>query len=96
MPMHSTEGVSLAPSPDGRLLACTTGTSAVWVFDAATGEPVRQFEDHSQTVTGLSWIDEESVLSASMDATLKVWHTDGLGVFYHRGDHRRRGDGLRA
>ena len=76
MPSHSTEGVSLAPSPDGRLLACTAGTPAILVFDTATGEPVRQFEDHSQTITGLSWIDEESVLSASMDATLKVWHPD--------------------
>lgn len=76
MPSHSTEGVSLALSPDGRLLACTTGTSAVWVFDAATGEPVRQFADHSQTVTGLSWIDDEWLLSSSLDATLRMWHLD--------------------
>jgi GTPase SAR1 family protein/nucleotide-binding universal stress UspA family protein len=76
MPSHSTEGVSLAASPDGRLLACTTGTSAVLVIDAATGEPVRHFDDHSQTVTGLSWIDEDTILSASTDATLKEWHPD--------------------
>ena len=63
-------------SPDGSLLACTTGTSTVWVFDAATGQPVRQFDDHSQTVTGLSWIDDESVLSASADATLRIWRPD--------------------
>ena len=76
MPTHSIEGVSLALSPDGRLLACTTGTSVVWVFDVATGEPVRRFEDHSQTVTGLSWIDEEWILSSSADATLRVWQCD--------------------
>lgn len=70
------EGVNLALSPDGRLLACTTGTPEVWVFDAATGAQVRRFEDHSQTVTGLGWVDDERLLSASMDATLRVWRPD--------------------
>ncbi len=70
------EGVNLALSPAGHLLACTTGTAAVWVFDTATGEQVRQFDDHSQTVTGLSWIDDERLVSASMDATLRVWRPD--------------------
>jgi small GTP-binding protein len=67
------EGVNLAVSPDGSLLACTTGTSTVWVFETDTGQPVRQFDDHAHTVTGVSWIDDERVLSASMDATLRVW-----------------------
>jgi len=70
------EGVSLAPSPAGRLLACTTGTSAVSVFDAVTGQQVRQFDDHSKTVTGLSWIGDEWLVSASKDATLRVWRPD--------------------
>jgi GTPase SAR1 family protein len=70
------EGVNLALSPAGHLLACTTGTSAVWVFDTATGQQVRQFDDHSQTVTGLSWVGDEWLLSASMDATLRVWRPD--------------------
>ena len=70
------EGVNLALSPSGHLLACTTGTSAVWVFETATGRQVRRFDDHTQTVTGVSWIDDERVLSASTDATLRVWRMD--------------------
>jgi GTPase SAR1 family protein/nucleotide-binding universal stress UspA family protein len=70
------EGVSLALSPNGHLLACTTGTSAVWVFETATGRQVRRFDDHAQTVTGVSWVDDERVLSASTDATLRVWRLD--------------------
>jgi GTPase SAR1 family protein len=70
------EGVNLALSPSGHLLACTTGTSAVWVFETATGREVRRFDDHVQTVTGVSWIDDERVLSASADATLRVWRLD--------------------
>ncbi|MGD0699795.1 MAG: TIR domain-containing protein [Trebonia sp.] len=70
------EGVNLALSPSGHLLACTTGTSAVWVFETATGQQVRRFDDHTQTVTGVSWIDDDRVLSASTDATLRVWRVD--------------------
>ena len=65
------EGVNLAWSPDGSLLACTTGTSTVWVLDAATGEPVRQFDDHSETVTGLGWVYDEWV-AVGLDATFSV------------------------
>jgi small GTP-binding protein len=70
------EGVTLTVSPDGTRLACTTGTSAVWVFDTASGRPLRQFDGHSQTVTGLAWIDDEQVVTAAADATLQVWCTD--------------------
>lgn len=73
---HHPDGGSLASSPDGRLLACTTGPSAIGVFDSATGEPVRQFDNESRTITGLSWVDDESILLASTDATLKVWQLD--------------------
>jgi GTPase SAR1 family protein len=76
MASQQTEGVNLAFSPDGSLLACTTGMSTVWVFETASGQLVRQFDDHSQTVTGVSWTDDEWVLSAAQDATLQVWRPD--------------------
>jgi GTPase SAR1 family protein len=76
IPGYHLKGISLTLSPNGRLLACTTGTSTVWVFDSVTGQEVRRFDDHVQTVTGVSWIDDESVLSASTDATLRVWRPD--------------------
>jgi GTPase SAR1 family protein/transcriptional regulator with XRE-family HTH domain/nucleotide-binding universal stress UspA family protein len=78
---YRSEGVNLAWSPDGRFLACTTGTSStastVWLIDAADGHSVGQFDNHSDTVTGLAWIDDDWVLSASEDATLQVWRPDG-------------------
>ena len=40
------------------------------------GRQVRRFDDHTQTVTGISWIDDERVLSASTDATLRVSRLD--------------------
>jgi GTPase SAR1 family protein len=78
---YRSEGVNLAWSPDGKFLACTTGTSStastVWLIDAADGSPVGQFDNHSDTVTGLAWVDDDWVLSASEDATLQLWRPDG-------------------
>jgi WD40 repeat protein/nucleotide-binding universal stress UspA family protein len=71
------ERVNLAWSPDGRFLACTTGTSTVWLIKADNGQLVGQFDNHSLTVTGLSWVDDDWVLSASEDATLQLWRQDG-------------------
>jgi GTPase SAR1 family protein/nucleotide-binding universal stress UspA family protein len=71
------EGMNLAWSPDGRILACTTGTSTVWLIDAEDGRQVGQFDSHSLTVTGLSWLDDGRILSASADATLRLWRPDG-------------------
>ncbi len=78
---YRSEGVNLAWSPDGKFLACTTGTSStastVWLIDASDGCTVGQFDNHSDTVTGLAWIDDDWVLSASEDATLQLWRPDG-------------------
>jgi GTPase SAR1 family protein len=71
------ERVNLAWSPDGRFLACSTGTSTVWLIDAGNGQRVGSFDNHSLTVTGLSWVDDDWVLSASEDATLQLWRQDG-------------------
>jgi GTPase SAR1 family protein/nucleotide-binding universal stress UspA family protein len=76
LPSYQPEGANLAWSPDGSLLACTTGTQTIWVFDTATGQQVREFDGHSQAVTGLSWIDGKWILSASADATLQTWRPD--------------------
>jgi GTPase SAR1 family protein len=78
---YRSEGVHLAWSPDGRFLACTTGTSStpstVWLIDAADGCPVGQLDNHSDTITGLNWIDNDWMLSASEDATLQLWRPFG-------------------
>jgi GTPase SAR1 family protein len=67
------EGINLTWSPDGRWLACTTGTSKIWLIDASSGQVTGHVEHHDKTVTGLRWMDEEWIVSASADATMQVW-----------------------
>jgi GTPase SAR1 family protein len=70
------DGMNLTWSPNGRLLACSTGTVVVWLVNAADGRLVAQFSDHSRIVTGLGWADNDWVLSASQDATLQLRRLD--------------------
>jgi GTPase SAR1 family protein len=74
---NRSDGVNLAWSPDGTMLACTTGTPVIWLINAANGQVAGQCEHHSLTVTGLNWIDDDWIVSASEDATLQVWRPDG-------------------
>lgn len=71
------EAVKLAWSPDGTRLACTTGTPLIWLIDADNGQVIAQFQNHTKTVTGLSWMDDERIVSASEDATMQLWRPDG-------------------
>ena len=73
---YRSDGIKLDWSPNGRLLACTTGTSTIWLIDAAYGQVVGQYDHHSLAVTGLSWIDDDWIVSASEDASLQVWRPD--------------------
>jgi WD40 repeat protein len=77
MSSQRSDGVNLAWSPSGELLACTIGTKHVWLIDAASGQPLNCFENHSKIVTGLDWIDDDVLLSASEDATLQLWRPAG-------------------
>lgn len=76
MATHRSQGVNLAWSPNGRVLACTIGEEVVWLLAGDDGSVVRQFARHENTVTGLDWIDDEWLVSASEDATLQMWRLD--------------------
>jgi GTPase SAR1 family protein len=76
MSSNRAEGVKLAWSPDGNRLACSTGTSLIWLIDVGDGHVIAQFPIHSKTVTGLSWVDNERIVSASEDATMQLWRPD--------------------
>ena len=76
MSSNRAEGVKLAWSPDGTRLACSTGTPLIWLIDAADGHVITQFPIHTKTVTGLVWMDDERIVSASEDATMQLWRPD--------------------
>ena len=67
----------LAFSPDGKHLAVAGGTPAeegiVEVFSWPNGKRLSEFKGHSDSVSGVAWIDDDSLAAASLDHEVSVW-----------------------
>lgn len=68
---------ALAVSPDGRLLAAAEGIlsfDGVWVYEAASGRPLKKLTGHERDVTDLTFSpDGRRLVSVSKDQTGLVW-----------------------
>jgi WD40 repeat protein len=70
--------VSLAYSPDGRILAAGSEDSRITLLDAATGQTVRSLAGHKSEVFALAFSpDGKRLASGSFDKTVKVWDVAG-------------------
>ncbi len=64
-------------STDGQLLTSSDGDS-IYVWEAATGKPVRTFKGHRGTVNALAFSrDDRRLASASSDSTVLIWDATG-------------------
>ncbi len=77
----------LAWSPDGRLLASSTGSAANRAQDTsvrlwrADGTPLATLGGHSATITSLAWSpNSQTLASGSHDQTIRLWRSDGSAV----------------
>ena len=67
----------LAFSPGGKHLAVAGGTPAeagiVEVFSWPAGKRLSEFQGHSDSVSGVAWIDDDSLATASLDHEVSIW-----------------------
>ena len=77
--LFSTEGESLAYSPDGRWLAAVAADiKTVLLLDARTHETTARFSGHERVVFKAAFSpDSRYLASCSQDRTVRVWETDG-------------------
>ncbi|MCA9263091.1 MAG: hypothetical protein KDA60_04560 [Planctomycetales bacterium] len=62
---------------DGRYLAAVSGDGRGAVWQTVDWTQTRQLQGHSQRVVSVCWLPgEEGFVTASMDATLRVWKLD--------------------
>ncbi len=63
----------IAVSPDGTILAAGSGIG-IWLYDAATLNPIVLLEGHTRPVQGIAWSpDGRFLASASQDGNVKIW-----------------------
>jgi WD40 repeat protein len=84
MPEWSVEGLpqgggALAYSPDSKILVGSAGggpNSAIYLWDAASGQEIRQLHGHDNYVIALAFSPDSRLLaSASWDHTIKLWES---------------------
>jgi WD40 repeat protein len=72
-------GVStLDISPDGQLLASSSAFAdkTIHIWDAATGQPLKQLEGHNAWVCELAFTRDGRLVSAAGDQTIRFWDTN--------------------
>jgi len=68
-------------SPDGRLIAVAAG-HAVYVWDTTSSDshPMKTFIGHTNNITSLAFSSPSSLISSSMDKSVKFWQIDTLEI----------------
>lgn len=73
------ENYRVAFAPDGKMLACasTCGEYRLSLWDATTGTELRQLKGHKHQTHFVAFAgDGRTLVSASMDYTIRVWETE--------------------
>lgn len=66
--------LDVAISDDGKLLAATSTSGIVEIYDLNTGELIQSFEAHNAAVTQIAFTsDLKYIISASTDGTVRFW-----------------------
>jgi WD40 repeat protein len=61
-------------SPDNSMIASTHFDRSVWVYDAKTGDLIKEFSGHSDVVESVAWSpDGKRLASVGWDESLRIW-----------------------
>ena len=71
---HKGKILTMAFSPDGKMLASAGDDDGIKLWDVETGKELRTFYGHKQTVNCIAFSpDGKKIASASNDFTVKIW-----------------------
>src|SRR5262249_62329776 len=70
---HTAQIACIAFSPDGQWLATADWNGAVKLWNARTGEKIRDLEGHGQLVADVAFSPDGRLATASHDRTVRIW-----------------------
>ena len=74
---HTDRVLSMAISPDNRLLLTGSADKTVRLWDIANGRLLRVFSGHTAGVTSVAFTpDGKRIVTGSLDGTIRTWITD--------------------
>ena len=73
--VHHGSVLSLAISPDGRLLASGSNDRSIRLWEVSSGRELARWQSHESSVTALAFgSDGMLLISGGADGTLKLWN----------------------
>ncbi|MEQ9411040.1 MAG: WD40 repeat domain-containing protein [Fuerstiella sp.] len=76
-----------AVSADGRSIAAAGHDHSVYLLEAVTGHQLVRLSGHSKPVTTVAFPDDRTLLSGSLDQTIRVWSLDSGQVLRSLTNH---------
>lgn len=58
---------------DNKFLASASDDFSIRIWHGASKNSTNCFYGHSQSITSLDWIDDDKIISSSMDGSIRVW-----------------------
>ncbi len=76
---HTGNVLTVAWSPDDRLLASGANDSTIIIWDTRTGRAVAILKGHTRSLNSVSWEPNgRRIASGSLDGTIRIWDVSGL------------------
>lgn len=78
---HTNSIYAIKYNKEGDHFVTVGADKKIFLYDGKTGDLVKEITSdnpHTRSITGVSWINNNTFVTSSNDTTLKIWNFEGL------------------